>query len=156
MLPQVEAEFTQLNRDYDVQKRNYEALVARRESATMSSQMEAAGTADFRIIDPPRVSPKPVEPNRLLLLPLALLIALGAGAAASFAWSQIRPTFHDGRALRTIAGRPVLGSVSLIPDTQLLARRRRLNAAFFSSLAGLFACYGAGMALLLWTGRIVV
>jgi polysaccharide chain length determinant protein (PEP-CTERM system associated) len=156
MLPQVEAEFTQLNRDYDVQKRNYEALVARRESATMSSQMEAAGTADFRIIDPPRVSPKPVEPNRLLLLPLALLIALGAGAAASFAWSQIRPTFHDGRALRTIAGRPVLGSVSLIPDKQLLARRRRLNAAFFSSLAGLFACYGAGMALLLWTGRIVV
>ncbi|MCL4797974.1 MAG: chain length-determining protein [Burkholderiales bacterium] len=156
MLPQVEAEFAQLNRDYDVQKRNYEALVARRESASMASDMEAAGTADFRIIDPPRVSPKPVAPNRLLLLPLALVVALGAGIAASFAWSQIRPTFHDGRALRAIAGRPVLGSVSLVPDRKLLARRQRLNFAFFGSLAGLFACYGAGIAFLVLTGRIVV
>jgi len=154
MLPQVEAEFAQLNRDYDVQKRNYEALVSRRESATMSSEMEAAGTADFRIIDPPRVSPKPVAPNRLLLLPLVLLVALGAGIAASVAWSQIRPTFHDGRALRALAGRPVLGSVSLLPDKTLMAKRRRLNFAFFGSLAGLFACYGVGIALLLLTSRV--
>jgi len=155
MLPQVEAEFAQLNRDYDVQKRNYEALVARRESASMASDMEAAGTADFRIIDPPRVSPKPVAPNRLLLLPVVLLAALGAGIAGSFAWSQIRPTFHEGRALRTFAGRPVLGTVSVVPDKKLVAKRRRLNLAFFGSLAGLFACYGAGVALLLWTGRYV-
>lgn len=97
-----------------------------------------------------------MAPNRLLLLPLALVVALGAGIAASFAWSQIRPTFHDGRALRAIAGRPVLGSVSLVPDKRLLTRRQRLNFAFFGSLAGLFACYGAGIAFLVLTGRIVV
>jgi len=153
MLPQVEAEFAQLNRDYDVQKRNYEGLVARRESASMASEMDAAGTADFRIIDPPRVSPKPVAPNRLLLLPVVLIAALGAGIAASFAWSQIRPTFHDGRSLRAIEGRPVLGAVSLLVDNKLVAKRRRLNFAFFGSLAGLFACYGAGIALLLLTSR---
>jgi len=154
-LPQVEAEFAQLNRDYDVQKRNYEQLVARRESASMSSEMEAAGSADFRVIDPPRVSTTPVEPNRLLLLPLVLLAALGIGGAASFAWSQIRPLIHDGRGLRSIGGRPVLGSVSLVPDPHLIARRRRIHVAFFGSLATLVACYGAGIALLLWNSRIV-
>lgn len=154
-LPQVEAEFAQLNRDYDIQKRNYENLVQRRESAAMSSNMEAAGSADFRIIDPPRVSPKPVAPNRLLLLPLVLLAALGAGAAVAFAWSQIRPMVHDGRALRAIGGRPLLGSVSLVPDEKILAKRRRMHVAFFGSLATLVACYGAGIALLLWNNRIV-
>jgi protein tyrosine kinase modulator len=154
-LPQVEAEFAQLNRDYDVQKRNYEALVARRESATMSSEMDAAGSADFRVIDPPRVSPTPVEPNRLLLLPLVLVAALGIGAAVGFAWSQVRPMIHDGRGLRTLGGRPVLGAVSLVPNQTLLARRRRMHVAFFGSLATLVACYGAGIALLLWHVRVV-
>jgi len=154
-LPQIEAEFAQLNRDYEVHKRNYEGLVQRRESAAMSSDMEAAGSADFRVIDPPRVSSTPVEPNRLLLLPLVLLAALGAGVAASFAWSQVRPLIHDGRALQGLGGRPVLGSISRVPDRLDVARRRRLSFAFFGSLATLVACYGAGIALLLWQHRVV-
>ena len=101
MVPQIEAEFAQLNRDYDINKKNYETLVARRESAEISGDMEAtSGVADFRLIDPPRVSPQPVAPNRLLLFPLALLGALGAGLFASFAASQMWPTFFDSRSLR--------------------------------------------------------
>lgn len=154
-LPQVEAEFAQLNRDYEIHKKNYEGLVQRRESAAMSSEMDAAGSADFRVIDPPRVSATPVEPNRLLLLPLVLVAAIGVGAAVSFAWSQIRPMIHDGRGLRGLGGRPVLGSVSLVPSKKLIAQRRRVHLAFYGSLATLVACYGAGIALLLWNSRVV-
>ena len=69
--PEIEEELMQLNRDYQVQKANYDGLIARRESAQLTSQMEqTTSVADFRIIDPPRVSPKPVAPNRLLMLPL--------------------------------------------------------------------------------------
>jgi hypothetical protein len=75
--PQIEAELAQLNRDYDVHKKNYEALVGRRESASLTGELEStAGVADFRLIDPPRASTTPVAPNRMLLLPGALLIDL--------------------------------------------------------------------------------
>jgi polysaccharide chain length determinant protein (PEP-CTERM system associated) len=152
--PEIEEELVQLNRDYQVQKANYDNLLARRESALLTSQMEqTTSVADFRIIDPPRVSPKPVAPNRKLMLPLVLALAIGAGLLASFAYSQMFPTFHTTRGLRSVIERPVLGAVTLqglAPQT----RWRRLNAlAFLAGLAGLFAMYGSVLALLLLSAR---
>jgi uncharacterized protein involved in exopolysaccharide biosynthesis len=56
-LPRIDSEFTQLNRDYDIQKNQYASLVSRRETASMTGKLEDAGVAEFRIIDPPRVTP---------------------------------------------------------------------------------------------------
>lgn len=152
--PEIEEELVQLNRDYQVQKANYDGLIARRESASLTSQMEQTTTvADFRIIDPPRVAPKPVAPNRLVLLPLVLTLSIAGGALASFAFSQLFPTFHTTRGLRTIIQRPVLGAVT-IQELPPMKRRRRLSAlAFLGGLAGLFAVYGSVIAFLLVTAR---
>lgn len=148
-LPQIEAELAQLNRDYDVQKKQYEALVQRRESAALGGEMDATGSAEFKVIDPPRVSPQPVAPNRLLLMTLAFLGGIAAGLAASFLASQIAPTFHDTRALRELLKRPVLGTVSLIPQPAQLRHRRRGVMVFIGGATGFLAAYGAAMALLL-------
>lgn len=153
LLPQIEAEFAQLNRDYDVQKRNYESLVARRESASLSGEMDAAaGVADFRIIDPPAVSPKPVAPNRLLILPIVLLAALGAGVFVSFVISQIFPTFHEARTLREFTQRPVLGTISMLSGPAVRRKRRRSIYVFAGGVAGLVAIYGAAIILLSLSG----
>jgi hypothetical protein len=145
--PQLEAEAAQLNRDYAIHKKNYEDLVSRRESATMSGELDvASGVADFRLVDPPRASPKPVAPNRLLLLAGTLLLALGAGVFTAFAASQLRPVFHDAGELRLRTELPVLGVVSrLVGDAD--KRRERVDLIRFAAgSGGLIAAYALGLA----------
>ena len=132
--PQLEAEASQLNRDYAVNKKNYEDLVGRRESAVMSGDLDvAAGVADFRLIDPPRVSPRPVAPNRLALMPLALVVALAAGLFTAFVAGQLRPVFHQATDLRNHIDLPLLGVVSRVTNSEI---RRREKADLFRFLLG--------------------
>ena len=153
--PQIEAEYAQLNRDYEINKKNYNDLVSRRESATMSGELEsAAGVADFRLIDPPRASPKPVAPNRLLLMPLALLAALGAGLGVTFVLSQVRSVFYDARTLSESVGLPLLGTVTLVMGDGATLRRRTELKKFLGASSGLLVVFVAGMVLMsLMSGR---
>lgn len=154
MLPQIEAEFAQLNRDYDVNKRNYDQLVSRRESASMAVEMGAtSGVADFRLIDPPTVPSKPAAPNRLLLMPAAGMAALLLGTVISFLISQIRPTFSDVNVLREVTGLAVLGSVSLLSDHDRMRSIRRGKIAFLGCLGALIGLFGA-MTLWLMLARM--
>jgi polysaccharide chain length determinant protein (PEP-CTERM system associated) len=134
--PQLEAEAAQLNRDYDINKKNYHDLVSRQQAAVMSGELEvASGVADFRLIDPPRVSPEPVAPNRMMLLAAALAVAVAAGLAVSFAANQLRPVFNDGAELRASTGLPLLGVVSLV-ISDIDRRRERLNTIWFLGASG--------------------
>jgi len=154
LVPQVEAEYVQLNRDYDVQKSTYQSLLARRESATMGKDVQDTSGAQFRVIDPPRVSPQPVAPNRLGLIGLALAFSLGAGIFASLAASQLMPTFHEARSLREISKRPILGMVSMLPSEALFRKQRRRSWLFAGGLAGLIAAFSAVFAFALLVGRV--
>lgn len=153
-VPEIEAEMAQLNRDYNVHKANYDSLVARRESATMSVEMDArGGVADFRVIDPPLLPTAPSAPNRLLLLPLAALAGLGAGLALTFLISQLRPAFTDARVLREATGLPVLGTVSMLQTQERKSRRKRGLLAFGSGIFVYAASFAvAVVALKLYQG----
>ncbi|KQP39763.1 XrtA system polysaccharide chain length determinant [Pseudorhodoferax sp. Leaf274] len=147
--PQIEAEFAQLNRDYAINKKNYEDLVARRESASMTGNLDSvAGVADFRLIDPPRVSQRPVAPNRSLLLIGALVAALGAGVATALGLSQLRPVFHNAHALRNEVALPLLGVVTLVISDEAKRKERRDLFKFAAASAGLIACFALGVGLM--------
>jgi polysaccharide chain length determinant protein (PEP-CTERM system associated) len=156
LVPQIEADFTQLNRDYDVQKKTYQSLLARRESAAMGKDVQDKSGAQFRIIDPPRVSPQPVAPNRLALLGAVVALSLGAGVFASLVASQIMPTFHDARSLRMFTQRPILGMVSVLPSDSLRRSRRRKRWLFAGGVSGLIASFSAAFAFVLLLGRTFV
>lgn len=147
LVPQVEAEYTQLNRDYEIQKRVYETLLVRKQSATMGEGVQDFGGTQFRVIDPPRVLPEPVPPTRTTLLALAFAAALGAGLLVAFMASQILPTFHDARSLREVTKRPILGMITML-QTQALSRMRRRNSILFTGgLGGLLVSFVAVFAM---------
>jgi polysaccharide chain length determinant protein (PEP-CTERM system associated) len=154
-VPQVEADLKQLSRDYEINKKNYEELLARRQRAILSGDMESAtGGLDFRIIDPPRVPSRPSDPNRPLLASLVLLGGLASGMLFALVLSQVRQTFHDRRSVRDITGLPLLGSVSMIwtPGQKRVAGRA--VAAFGATLIGLLVCYGLLMGYYLFQSQV--
>ena len=124
-LPQVEAELAQLNRDYEVMRKNYEALVARRESAAIGAKLgTTAGYAEFRVVEPPRVSNSAAFPNRLHLALMSVVVVVAAGVGAALLAENLRPAFDDAKALESLSARPVIGTVSMILTPQALREQR--------------------------------
>ena len=152
--PEFEMELAQLNRDYEVQKTNFEKLVQRREQAKLTGELGESGSVDFKVIEPPRVSPKPVAPNRLSLILAVLVLSLGAGVAASFLMSQALPTISSTKELAAVAQLPVLGPVSYQLTSVVLRSRRRSNYVFAGGITGLGALFGAALTLLLIAARL--
>jgi polysaccharide chain length determinant protein (PEP-CTERM system associated) len=149
LVPQVEVEFAQINRDYDIQKKTYETLLSRRQSAAIGEGVQDAGGTQFRVVDPPRVAPQPVPPTRIALLGMALAAALAAGLLASFAANELMPTFHDARSLSAVSKRPMLGMVTMLPSETLNKVRRRNAFYFTGGLAALAAAFAAVFAFAL-------
>lgn len=148
IIPEVEAQLKQLNRDYNVTKSNYETLLARRESASMSQQMDQTSeSVKFRVVDPPYVPPTPSGPNRPLMTSGALVAGIAAGFLFVIFLAQLNPTFDSRRALMEITNLPVLGGVSMIwTDGQM--RKKRIDILGFSlTIVILLGLYSAVMAM---------
>jgi polysaccharide chain length determinant protein (PEP-CTERM system associated) len=148
--PEIEAQLAQLNRDYAVNRENYQQLVQRRESAKLSGDLSSAtDMLTFRVIDPPTAPLLPSGPNRLRLFSLVFVGALVAGLASAFLMSQLRPTFLSQAALREVTGLPILGSISMNWTEQQTVRRKRRLVALGAAVAVLLAIYGAGVTAIL-------
>jgi len=112
-VPLVEAQLKQLNRDYDVIKRNYTQLVSRRESARLSRERERRGDeVAYRLVEPPIVSIHPSGPNRPLLLSGVLGLGAVAGIAFALALVLLDSSFWSAKDLRQRINLPVYGTVS--------------------------------------------
>jgi len=146
-IPEIEAQLKSLNRDYSLNKSNYDILVGRLESAKLSEKAERTGDdVKFKIVDPPRVPLLPSGPNRLALDSLALLAGIAGGIGLAFLLSQIRPAFYDHRTLQEFARVPVFGVVSRLWTPELL-RRKRLEFIVF---------VGVGIVLLFVFGGVIL
>jgi polysaccharide chain length determinant protein (PEP-CTERM system associated) len=145
-VPEVEADLAQLNRDYRVNRDNYQKLLERRESAKISSQLgSATKLMSFKIIDPPTVPEVPVGPDRGAIYSMVFLAALVVGIGFAFILSQLRPAFHSQNMLREVTGIPVLGSIPMIWTVQENSNRKNRLYVLALSLLSLFGFYGVLM-----------
>jgi G-rich domain on putative tyrosine kinase len=138
----VEAELSRLNRDYTVNKQQYDTLMQRLESARISEQAEQnAENVKFRVIEPPSIPVKPSGPQRALLDTMALLAALGVGAALAVLLAQLHPTFATRDTLQRVAGISVLGSIAAAHSEVVIPWYRRQALLAGGAISMLFVVY---------------
>jgi polysaccharide chain length determinant protein (PEP-CTERM system associated) len=149
--PQVEAEYQQLNRDYDVNKAQYTALLASYQKAQLGERADNAGSVRFEIVLPPTSPLVPVWPKRTLFLGLIWLAAIGVGGAVAYGLHTIKPILGSVRAVNEMTAFPVLGVVSVaFPTAQ---RKMMWRHVWRISAATACLVLALGIALALnWSG----
>jgi polysaccharide chain length determinant protein (PEP-CTERM system associated) len=154
--PQVEAEYQQLNRDYDVNKAQYTALLGSYQKARLGEQADNAGSVRFEIVLPPSSPLVPVWPRRALLLALIWLAALGVGAAVAYGLHAIKPILSSVRAVNALTAFPVLGVVSVAFPTAQRKKMWRHAWRFSAATACLVVALGVALALNLSGARLSI
>jgi polysaccharide chain length determinant protein (PEP-CTERM system associated) len=145
-VPNLEAKYLNLNRDYDVLRKNYDELLSRREGMRIATAAQVrASNVKMVIIDPPLVPQRPVAPARALLSIGVLVAGIAAGFGLVGAMITLDQSFHSVIDLRTM-GRPVIGGISLAALQPTLAMRLR-HAAVFGSALGLLVVALGGVLL---------
>ncbi len=153
--PGLQAEYTNMNRDYDVLRKNYEELISRRESMRISTAADAEGDkVKIQVIDPPTVPQIPVAPKRILLVTGVLAAGLAAGAALALLLVQMDQSFHSLEDLREM-GFPVVGGVSMLAASVPFTRRLLSLASFAMALSVPAVVYGGLMIRLLKPGGTI-
>jgi polysaccharide chain length determinant protein (PEP-CTERM system associated) len=145
--PQVEAEYAQLNRDYDVTKAEYTALLGNLQKARLGERAVDAGSVRFEVVQPPAVPYGPAWPRRRLSLAAVLAGALAAGAALAYGLNYLFPVVSARDGSTRSFGVPILGRVSAaFPERERRAFRRDLVRLSMAT-GTLFAAFGVAMVL---------
>ncbi|MDH5729905.1 MAG: hypothetical protein OEZ58_12995, partial [Gammaproteobacteria bacterium] len=141
-IPKVEAELARLNRDYNVNRQNFESLLGRRESAKISKDVEK-DTDDslYSIVEPPKIPLVPVSPNRLMLYSAIFFGALGCGLGLAWLLTQLKPRYHSMKTLKAEFDLPVIGSVMAVQDNKEVVFQYMSSVLFFVFTVFLFGIY---------------
>jgi hypothetical protein len=145
---EIEAEFSKLNRDYNVIRTNYEKLVQRYEALKIGDEAgQTTEAAQFNIIEPPRIPLVPVGPDRPKLSIMVLALALASGIGFTVLLAMLRPAIYTRDALRQISDLPVFGVVSRLWTPRERFKRRMEVATFAAGCLCLFAIFAGLMTM---------
>lgn len=128
-LPTRETEMIALMRDYDIIESSYRGLLAKREEARISANLERRQVGEqFSILDPARLPERPFSPDRRRLNIFGILGGLAIGLAL-VAFVEYRDrSFKSDEEIGMVLGLPVLAVVPLMKSAA--DRKRELLRRF--------------------------
>lgn len=142
LIPDIEAKRTALNRDYGINKKKYEEMLGRKESADISRKADlSAEEVKFRIIEPPVAPLSASGPKRALLYTAVLIFSVIVGVGVAFLVSQINPVINSIKHLSAVTGRPVFGAVTDINLEHIKKKEKRHLIIFLISSFMIFSIY---------------
>jgi polysaccharide biosynthesis transport protein len=150
-VPVLETQLTELTRNYETSRQNYQSLLDKRMSAGMSQDMERKQQSEhFIVLDEAKTPEKPIRPRRVPLMLGAILGSLLLTGAAILGVQMLLNRIDSEAQLRLLlpATVPVLGT---IPPIVSRAERRNKRIALASTLT---FCVAVCVAVLLFLHKV--
>jgi len=138
--PFLEKELNALTRDYEASKIKYQEVLTELMAAQTTSEIEGKQQGERFIIASPAYLPsKPDKPNRLMIILVSLIIAIGAGFIFTAFQEGLDDTIKTADQLKKITGVPLFSSISYI-TTDREKRNKRLKILTWFII--IIACLG--------------
>ena len=151
-----EAEWNTLTRDFNELKRHYDYLVSQNLQAQSAENIERKQKGSkFKIIDPARLPDKPVKPNFLRMLFVAVAGGLALGIGITLTLDFMDTSFKDAVEVEEFLGLPVVSSIAYIENNGEVAREQFRFKAFviLYTVSGLLL---VATILYLWTEGLII
>jgi uncharacterized protein involved in exopolysaccharide biosynthesis len=136
--PRLEEQYTDLVRDYEVIKAQYEQMRSQQATAELQSKA-ASGTAaeSYVLINPALTPDDPIQPDRLALMFLGIVLAVASGLGAAFLLNVTDSTVRGAGDVVALTKLEPFAHVPTIRTREELHRRRFLDIALAGSMAGI-------------------
>jgi polysaccharide chain length determinant protein (PEP-CTERM system associated) len=149
MAPTRESELVELTRDYTTLQSMYTSLLAKREDAKISANLERRQVGEqFKLLDPARLPEKPFSPDRQRINIFGLFggLALGIGLVALLEYRD--SSFRTDDEITNVLSLPVLAVVPIMLSD---GERRRLRRRRYLMGIGLGSTVVACLAVVVYT-----
>jgi polysaccharide chain length determinant protein (PEP-CTERM system associated) len=152
-IPTVSTRLTELMRDYTTLQGQYQSLLAKSQEAKIAANMERREIGEqFKIIDPPRLPPRPVSPNRTRVNLLGSCLGLALGLAFAVLLEYRDTSLRSEEDVLTALCLPVLAFVPTMITAAERRKQQRLRVLLASS--GLVAV-ALSVAVVAWKFRAI-
>jgi polysaccharide chain length determinant protein (PEP-CTERM system associated) len=153
--PGLEAQLTELMRDYNTLQEGYTSLLRKSQDSSIAVNLERRQIGEqFRILDGARLPERPVSPNRLQINLLGILAGLGIGLGLVALLEYRDTSFKTDDDIVTTLALPVLAVIPAMTNAgERRAHRRRKVLVAASASIGCIALAAAVMVA--WRFKLV-
>lgn len=125
LTPVREQQLTDILRDYDLAKKNYDDLYAKRTQSALATDLQQDQQGQqFRLIEPPNLPSKPFTPNRLKIALGGLAGGIALGIALAFLMETKDSSLHSEKDLRARFAVPLMTGTPYVSSR----REKRIHA----------------------------
>jgi uncharacterized protein involved in exopolysaccharide biosynthesis len=128
--PEIEPEYLVMTRDRDTSAQKYQEIRSRLLEAKVSEGLEVQRKGErFSLIDPPSLPEKPDKPNRLVIMLLGFILAVGGGIGSGAAADSLDHSIRTPEQLGQVTHLFPLAVIPFMPnedDVAWAVKRRRM------------------------------
>jgi len=119
---------SKISRTYDITLQKYQDLLGKSLESQLSENMERQQKAkNFRLVNAAYFPVKPVKPDRLLILAVGFVAALGAGLGLSILLEKMGTSFQSADELSSEIALPLLANIPVIKTQAMFMEKRRVQ-----------------------------